>query len=615
MASRKRGALKADEVLAAVLADSDDNSFEEDDTDRESDALSDHEPDVVATTTTDSRGVVDTDVDLELVCDDDVEGSEAAQDSDADTVIYDYRSDTVDSDSGDTRDPTGWQRVGAGYQVPTDIVFTGTHGIMDTSGLSADSKPVDIFLSLVTPQIIELITDETNRYARQFLELNQHSLKPHSKFRKWTSTDPTEMRKFIGLLLNMGLVRKPSVEDYWSTDPVLATPVVSSVMPRDRFEALMRMWHFANNEDAVPGDRLHKIRQVCDAILDRFQDVYHPDKELSIDESMVLWRGRLVFRQYIPGKKHKYGIKLYLLCEPYGYVWNAKLYTGKSDPIAGLGHGEAVVMKLMEKRLGVGHELYVDNFYTGISLAKELLKRKTLLCGTVRKTRRGLPPAVVSCALQKGTSVTRRQGRIIVTKWKDKRDVLMLSSFHTGALVPSHSVNRRTGERTRKPDCVLSYNTNMCGVDRTDQLTSYYSPLRKTVRWHKKIVLHFVDMAVSNSYLLYRKLGGTRQQQWFRVQVIRELLASEDRPVVPGPSRPFAHHKASDMSRLGGQHFIEVIPCDDGKSKKMRKCVVCRQQGKRKETRYQCETCMSQPALCVSPCYKVYHTMENFRQD
>ena len=38
--------------------------------------------------------------------------------------------------------------------------------------------------------------------------------------------------------------------------------------------------------------------------------------------------------------------------------------------------------------------------------------------------------------------------------------------------------------------------------------------------------------------------------------------------MVPGPSRPFAHHKASDMSRLGGQHFIEVIPCEEGKSKK-----------------------------------------------
>ena len=596
MAGSKRRAFSSLQVLAAVLAESDDNSFEEDDTDRESDVLSDQNDDNdTAASATQSQ-------------DDDGDDADAGNDSDSDTVTYDYPGD----DSNDSQEPAVWECVDAGYQVPNDIVFTGSHGIMDSSGLSADSKPSEIFLSLITPQIIELMSDETNRYATQFLEHNQATLKPHSKVRRWSQTDPAEIRNFMGILLNMGLVRKPSTEDYWSMDPILATPAISSVMAHDRFEVLLRFWHFDNNEDAVEGDRLHKIRQLCDAILSRFQDVYHPSKELSIDESMVLWRGRLVFRQYIPGKKHKYGVKLYLLCEPSGYVWNAMVYCGKMDPISGLGHSEAVVMKLMEKRLDLGHQLYVDNFYTGMPLAKELLKRKTLLCGTVCKTRQGLPAPVVLATLQKGASTTRRQGRIIVTKWKDKRDVLMLSSFHTGALVPSRNVNRR-GETINKPDCVLSYNANMCGVDRTDQLTSYYSPLRKTVRWYKKIALHLIDTALSNSYLLYRKLGGTRQQMWFRVQVIRDLLAYEERSEVPGPSRPFAHHKASDLSRLGGQHFVELIPCDEGKPKKMRKCVVCRLQGKRKETRYHCETCMSKPALCISPCYKIYHTIEDFR--
>ena len=67
------------------------------------------------------------------------------------------------------------------------------------------------------------------------------------------------MRKFIGILLNMGLVRKPTIEHYWSTDPLLATPAVSNIVSRDHFEVLLRMWHFDNNEDAVEGDRLQKI--------------------------------------------------------------------------------------------------------------------------------------------------------------------------------------------------------------------------------------------------------------------------------------------------------------------------------------------------------------------
>jgi len=82
------------------------------------------------------------------------------------------------------------------------------------------------------------------------------------------------------------------------------------------------------------GDRLLKLRAVCDRLLEQFQVAYIPGKELSIDESMVLWRGHLMFRQYIPGKRHKYGVKI--VCATSGYVWNALVYTGKSDPIPDL---------------------------------------------------------------------------------------------------------------------------------------------------------------------------------------------------------------------------------------------------------------------------------------
>jgi len=98
-----------------------------------------------------------------------------------------------------------------------------------------------------------------------------------------------------------------------------------------------------------------------------------------------------MFRQYIPGKRHKYGIKLYIVCEPSGYVWNVLVYSGKSDPISGLAHAESTVMKLVEKLLDCGRILHVDNFYTSIPLAQQLLERKTLLCGTLRRNRKHLP--------------------------------------------------------------------------------------------------------------------------------------------------------------------------------------------------------------------------------
>jgi hypothetical protein len=44
------------------------------------------------------------------------------------------------------------------------------------------------------------------------------------------------MKKYIGLILLMGQVRKDNVKDYWSTDPTVVTPVFSPTVSRNCFE-------------------------------------------------------------------------------------------------------------------------------------------------------------------------------------------------------------------------------------------------------------------------------------------------------------------------------------------------------------------------------------------
>lgn len=90
------------------------------------------------------------------------------------------------------------------------------------------------------------------------------------------------------------------------------------------------------------------------------------------------------------------------------------------------------------------------------------------------------------------------------------------------------------------------------------------------------------------------------------------LTPESDEPPQPGSSRGFAHHKANEMTRLSGRHFPVAIPTQPGKTKAMRKCVVCNSRGVRKETRYMCHTCLSTPALCVTPCFEIFHTQEDY---
>lgn len=105
--------------------------------------------------------------------------------------------------------------------------------------------------------------------------------------------------------------------------------------------------------------------------------------KVSLDESMVLWRGRLIFRQYIKNKRHKYGVKLYMATAPNGIILRTQVYTGTLDDIDGKGHTTKVVLNLLADFLDCGHSIYMDNFYNSFDLANKLTARGTYCTGTL----------------------------------------------------------------------------------------------------------------------------------------------------------------------------------------------------------------------------------------
>ena len=122
----------------------------------------------------------------------------------------------------------------------------------------------------------------------------------------------------------MGVNVLPDTALYWSKSILYENKLVPMTMDRDRFQLLLRMFHFADSSLPHLG-RFFKLKPLFDRIVQRFQDVYKPGKEVVIDETMVPFRGRIFFRQYIPGKRHKYGLKLYKLCTTEAYTWNLEL--------------------------------------------------------------------------------------------------------------------------------------------------------------------------------------------------------------------------------------------------------------------------------------------------
>jgi hypothetical protein len=128
----------------------------------------------------------------------------------------------------------------------------------------------------------------------------------------------------------MAQVKKPNLQSYWSIRKSLHTPFFSEVIPFKRFVLLSKFLHFTNNENLPENDRLRKIAPVLKHLEENFRDVYYPQENVAVDESLIKFRGRLCYIQFNPQKRARFGIKIYKICESAsGYCLGFSVYTGK----------------------------------------------------------------------------------------------------------------------------------------------------------------------------------------------------------------------------------------------------------------------------------------------
>ena len=107
--------------------------------------------------------------------------------------------------------------------------------------------------------------------------------------------------------------------------------------------------------------------------------MYIPKKNVSIDEGIMAFKGKLNFKVYQPDKPDKYEIKLYILAESdTGYVYNFELYYGVGKST------KETVHSLMTNLKHKGYNLYMDNFYNSVILSEELLNDGINTCGKLR---------------------------------------------------------------------------------------------------------------------------------------------------------------------------------------------------------------------------------------
>ena len=270
------------------------------------------------------------------------------------------------------------------------------------------------------------------------------------------------------------------------------------------------MIHFTDPLQEDPEDSLKKLSSFLDSLSESFANVYVPEQNVAVDEYLSLWKGRLKFRVYIPSKRERYGVKIYMLCESKtGYLVSFIIYCGgdtKYTPPAGIdllkdfdeyANPSKVVLSLASTILNQGYCIIVDNLYTSPELARTFFENGTDIYGTLRK-KKGLPQNFRKWKPQKGIGIEPMMKfcdkKFVVFrcndpyKKKSTKVVSTLSSIHVGELVDTGKADFATKQNIVKPDAIVDYNENMGGVDLLSRVIVPYSIQQKGGnKWYRKI--------------------------------------------------------------------------------------------------------------------------------
>lgn len=499
-----------------------------------------------------------------------------------------------------TRQPREWKIEKNIHSIPEFI-----NPIRPQSTYNHKTKPISIFEKFFPEYLVQVIVEQTNKYAAQKNSQN------------YTPVSAEEMKAYLGILIMMGLNPLPDMELYWSNDPFYNNPEISKVMPIKRFKKITENLHINDNEkepdrSSPDYDKLYKLRPMIEELNEVYQQETANSSQQSIDECMVKFKGRSSLKQYMPKKPIKRGFKVWARCDAKtGYLYAFQVYTGKGDDMEDAGLGHNVVMKLATG-LPENTLLAFDNFFTGCDLMEALYEKKIFAVGTVRANRKDLPdilkrlqPKPLRLEKSQFAAVTAKP--ITAIKWLDTRDVNILTTAHhpTDTVLVKRTQKDGTKKEILCPKAIACYTLIMGGVDHFDHFRSSYPINRKCRKFWMRLFFFMFDASIINSYITYNTthIVNNHSHREFRLRLARELVSNftskKNRQVV------FKNKKGSNFGVLDEIRLLNAgihLP-EEGNTYK--RCRFCSTKKEEKRTKILCTTC--KVALCAKKCFKSFH--------
>lgn len=358
-------------------------------------------------------------------------------------------------------------------------------------------------------------------------------------------------------------------------------------------------------------DKFAPIRNLFEKWSERLPSFYNPNDCVTVDEQLLGFHGRCKFRQYIPSKPERYGLKFWLLVDSRTcYVWKIQPYLGK--PASGKperNQGERVVLDLVDGLKG--HNITMDNFFSSHSLGQKLLQKNMTMVGTMRRNKRSIPPKLLECKkVPRYTSTfafTPDTTLVSYISHKDKCTIVM-STMHRQPNVAADSKNL--------PEIISFYNSTKGGVDTVDKMLSCYSCKRKNNRWTMAVFSNIIDISALNAYIIYNEIDPNwmqSQKHTKRKCFLRELAMSLASPYMEQRQKlPRNELSVAFLAKFATKNIDDINDSTPGPSKKQKtlkapkvkraRCQKCYHLGENKN-KWTSSCCY----LCKKPCCNEKH--------
>ena len=173
----------------------------------------------------------------------------------------------------------------------------------------------------------------------------------------WKPVDDGEFKVFpdVVTLIDVYKFNNESVEQLWST--LDGQPIFNRAMSKERYQQILRDFRFDKSQSRRhhrSPDKLQPLSKVFETRDSYLHDSYYTCRpSMAVDEQLVRFRGRCHFKQYIPSKPGKCGIKIWTICDSTCfYAWKIQVH---HDIDSGSGqetnHGTRVVPDLVEMKI------------------------------------------------------------------------------------------------------------------------------------------------------------------------------------------------------------------------------------------------------------------------